>query len=124
MLLKKNSLVCPASDLFALSITLFQLINGRAPYTDCNPEILVNLQLTYPMKQPPRMTDQLFAVLAKAAYKASFRLPPRRLGPEETEQTLQRGIQGRYQSANEMLADLQQVKSAIKPSFWQKLLKK
>ncbi|MCQ2204183.1 MAG: protein kinase [Bacteroidales bacterium] len=118
MLLKRNRLVCPASDLFALSISLFQLIMGKAPYTDCNPEILVNLQLTYPMKQPARMDDQLFAVLSKAAYKATFPKPPRQLSPDVVEKILKEGIAGRYQSASEMLVDLEKVEKTFKPVSW------
>lgn len=118
MLLKYNSLVGPWSDLFALSVALFQLIMGKAPYTDCNPEILVNLQLTYPMKQPPRMADDLFAVLQKAAYKAPFRLPPRRLSPAEIEATLRAGVEGRYQSADQMRADLEKTGEPLKKVSW------
>lgn len=118
MLLKYNSLVGPWSDLFALSITLYQLIMGKAPYTDCNPEILVNLQLTYPMPQPARMADDLFACLSRAAYKAPFRLPPRRLSQTEIEQTLRRGTEGRYQSADDMLADLDNVREPFKHVNW------
>lgn len=118
MLLKRNKLVCPASDLFALSISLFQLIMGKAPYTDCNPEILVNLQLTYPMKQPARMDDTLFAVLSKAAHKATFPRPPRQLSPDVVEQILREGINGRYQTADEMLADLLKVEKTFKPVSW------
>ncbi|MDO4461368.1 MAG: protein kinase [Bacteroidia bacterium] len=118
MLLKYNSLVGPWSDLFALSVMLFQLIMGKAPYTDCNPEILVNLQLTYPMKQPTRMADDLFACLSKAAYKEQFRVPPRRMEQQEIEQTLRRGVEGRYQCAADMLADLQRVQEPFKKVSW------
>lgn len=118
MLLKRNKLVCPASDLFALSISLFQLIMGKAPYTDCNPEILVNLQLTYPMKQPARMDDTLYAVLSKAAAKAQFPKPPRQLQPDVVEDILQHGIAMRYQSADEMYADLNNVTQVFKPVSW------
>lgn len=118
MLLKYNSLVGPWSDLFALSVMLFQLIMGKAPYTDCNPEILVNLQLTYPMKQPARMADDLFAVLSHGANKQTFRVPPRRMTPDEIEQTLRLGVQNRYQSANEMLIDLEKVGEPFKKVSW------
>lgn len=118
MLLKYNSLVGPWSDMFALSVMLFQLIMGKAPYTDCNPEILVNLQLTYPMKQPVRMADDLFAVLSKAAYKQQFRIPPRRMQPDEIEATLRQGIEGRYQTAQAMLEDLEKVGEPFKKVSW------
>ncbi len=118
MLLKYNHLVGPPSDLFALSVSLFQLIMGKAPYSDCNPEILVNLQLTYPMQQPVRMDDALYAVLSKAAYKVPFRVPPRRMSVGEIEEILQKGVAGRYQSAEEMLADLEKVQTPFKKVNW------
>ena len=118
MLLKYNSLVGPSADLYSLSITLFHLIMGKTPYTDCNPEILVNLMLTYPMKQPPRMADDLFFILSKAASKEPFRLPPRRLSPVEIEQTLRKGIESRYESAQQMLYDLSHVEEPLKKLSW------
>ena len=118
MLLKHNELVGPQADLFALGITIFHLVMGKTPYTDCNPEVLINLQLTYPVKQPARMTDELFAVLSRATYKASFRLPPRRLSSEEIEETLRKGVNGRYASAAEMLKELEAVGRALKPANW------
>ena len=91
---------------------------GKAPYTDCNPEVLINLQLTYPMKQPARMDDALFAVLSKAAYKQRFPLPPRRMTPAAIEQTLRQGVEGRYASAAEMLDDLRRVDRTFKEVGW------
>ncbi len=121
MVLKRNELVGPQADLFSLAITIYHLVMGKTPYTDCNPEVLINLQLTYPMKKPARMTQALFDVLSRAAYKQSFRLPPRRLSDEEIVLTLRRGIGGRYSSADEMLYDLCKVESALLPaSWWQK----
>lgn len=118
MLLKHNELVGPQADLFALAVTIFHLVMGKTPYTDCNPEVLINLQLTYPMKKPARMTDELFAVLSRAAYKEPFRLPPRRLAPDEVTATLKKGIEGRYATAADMLADLAKVQQALKPANW------
>lgn len=118
MLLKYNSLVGPQADLFALSVTLFQLIMGKAPYSDCNPEILINLQLTYPMKQPARMADDLYAVLSRAAYKKPFGVPPRRMPQAEIERTLREGVEGRYPTAAEMLADLNKVTTPFKRVSW------
>lgn len=118
MILKHNELVGPQADIFALGVTIYHLVMGKTPYTDCNPEVLINLQLTYPMKKPARMTDELFAALSRAAYKQPFRLPPRRLTPDEVAHTLRQGVEGRYPTADAMLADLSQVEKALKPANW------
>lgn len=122
MLLKYNTLVSPSSDLYSLSITIYHLIMGKTPYTDCNPEILVNLMLTYPMKQPPRMADDLYNILSRAAYKEPFRLPPRRLSPAEIERTLRLGVEGRYATAAQMRYDLEHVGEPFKKLSWIKNL--
>lgn len=121
ILLKYNHLINPTSDIFSLGITLFHVITAKPPYADCNPEVLVNLQLTYPLKQPSTMSDELFAVLAKAAYKEQFPLPPRKLNSTKIEEILIKGVAARYQAAQEMQHDLQAVKEVKKsPTAWYK----
>lgn len=106
-LLNKSYLANASSDLFALAITLYECVAGKAPYQDCNAEILLNLQLTYPVKKPPRMDENFFNILAKAAYKESFPKPPRLLSATQIESILQKGIVNRYQTAEEMKKELQ-----------------
>jgi serine/threonine protein kinase len=99
-LLNHTWLIGPWSDLFALTVTLYEVLTGSAPWVDCNAEILMNLQLTYPMKRPSRIDEQLFTIMERAAYKERFPLPPRRLAPEVIEEVLKAGIEKR--SANAM----------------------
>lgn len=124
-LLNHNWLVCPSSDLFALTITLYELLAGSAPWVDCNAEILMNLQLTYPMKRPSGIDEQLFEILAKAGYKEPFPLPPKRLAPEVIEGILKKGVAKRYTSVNELTADLQNYLKShpqkIKQNWWQRM---
>lgn len=123
-LLNHQELVCPASDLFALAVTLFELLAGSAPWVDCNAELLLHLQLTYPMKQRPGIDQPLFEILAKAAYKEPFKLPPRRLANDVIVEILKKGIAMRYQSANEMRVALEDYlvanPSMAKRSLWDK----
>lgn len=125
-LLNHNWLVCPSSDLFALTVTLHELLAGSAPWVDCNAEILMNLQLTYPMKRPSGINEHLFEILAKAGYKEPFPLPPKRLAPEVIEGILKKGISKRYSSTNEMIVDLQNYMKLHPPkvhqSFWERII--
>ncbi len=109
MLLNFNNLVCPASDLFSVGILLFQLISGGSPYPETNPEFLMNLQLTYPIKKSFWMKDSVYKVISKATHKQSFRMPPSRMTRDEIEQTLISGINGRYSSADEMITELEKI---------------
>ncbi len=105
-LLNYNHLCCPQSDLFAISSTLFEALSGYPSFIECNAEVLLNLQLTYPLKKPSRIDEDMFAILAKGAFKQPFPLPPRRLSSDSISEVLKEGIKGRYASANSMKAEL------------------
>ncbi len=123
MLLKYNYLINPSSDLFSLAITLYHLIANKPPYTDCNAEILINLQLTYPMKPTTAMDDLFFSVIAKAAYKEPFPLPPRRMNPPDIERILKLSMEKRYQSAQAMLEDIDTISAVYKsrPAWYKRI---
>ncbi|PZX17295.1 hypothetical protein LX69_01610 [Breznakibacter xylanolyticus] len=87
-------------------VTLYEMFAGSAPWVDCNAEILLNLQLTYPMKRPSRIDESLFSIIARAAYKERFPLPPKRLAANVIEAILQQGIANRYPDAETMRNDL------------------
>lgn len=126
-LLNRSELIHPSSDLFSLGITLYEMLAGRPPYVDCNAEILLNLQLTYPIKRPSGMDEELFSIIAKAAYKCPFPLPPKRLATEVITSILQKGISERYQNAwdfREAIAHyLQTHPEKDKTQWWLRLLK-
>ena len=105
-LLNRGRFTNQTSDLFALGITLYETIAGKPPYQDCNAEILLNLQLTYPVKKPPRMNEQFFNILAKATYKEPFPKPPGLLSANKIESIIAEGIQKRYQQADDMKEEL------------------
>jgi serine/threonine protein kinase len=127
-LLNRNDLLDPTCDLFSLAITLYEVLAHKPPYEDCNAEILLNLQLTYPMKRPSKIDEDLFQILSKAAFKERFPLPPRRLAYDVIQEILKKGIESRYQSASEFKADLIQYltdyKVPEKTGFFKRLFSK
>jgi serine/threonine protein kinase len=127
-LLNHSELINASSDLFALSITLFEMLAGRPPYMDCNAEILLNLQLTYPLKNVKGVDPDLFNILAKASYKEPFPLPPKRLPQDRIIQILETGIVNRYHTAGDFKVNLERfiLTHPEKPAlpFWKKWLKK
>jgi serine/threonine protein kinase len=127
-LLNHSELINASSDLFALAITMYEMLAGRPPYMDCNAEILLNLQLTYPLKSVSGLNPDLFNILVKAAYKEPFPLPPKRLPQERIIQILETGIANRYQTAREFKMELENFilthpEEPTQP-YWYKWLKK
>nr|WP_319400266.1 protein kinase [uncultured Carboxylicivirga sp.] len=126
-LLNRLYLLKPASDISTIGILLYEMIAGSAPYCDCNPELILNLQLTYPIKKRPTMRDEFFSIIQKASYKASFPKPPRMLDSSTIDRILTEGIKSRYQTCYEMVDDLKDYLALTKdetPSWWHKWLKR
>jgi serine/threonine protein kinase len=99
--LNQGELINQTSDLYALGITLYELITGRMPYKHSHPALLTNLQMVTDIKPDKQIPDGLFQILLKATHRFKFPLPPNRYDKSEVVKMLQIGQQGRYQSASE-----------------------
>lgn len=126
-LLNRLHLLNPSSDISAVGIMLYEMIAGSAPYVDCNAEIIVNLQLTYPIKKRPSMREEFFEIIKNATNKVSFPKPPRMLDYNTIDELLIKGIKGRYQNTNEVVDALKNYLELTKeqePSWWHNWLKR
>ena len=90
--LLRNEGVCPATDLYALGLIMAEMLTGQQA-VDANSLIdIIQIQASpHPVPLDPRLYDMpIGAVIAKALVKQ---------------------VDGRYQSAGEMLADLRRIES-------------
>jgi serine/threonine-protein kinase len=106
-LLRFQSLICPCSDLFALAVTLFEFLSGKTAFHHSNPMLLMTLQLNHPLIKHVRIPHELFAIMHKATQKQLFQLPPNRYSTEEREYILSKGLENRFQKADELKAALE-----------------
>ncbi len=107
-ILKYNELFTSSVDVFATCITLFEALTHKKPLYDCNAEIMINLQLTYPIPKPPKFNDELFDILNKGFYKERFPRPPRLLSHTQVNEILKKGIANRNNNAIDIAQKLQQ----------------
>ncbi len=126
-ILKYKHLYNPALDIFSASISLLETITKKRPLYDCNAEVLINLQLTYPITKPHKFDDELFFILQKGLYKERFPRPPHKLSTEEVNNILHNGIQKRSDNASVISSLLQdwlirhpEEKKSWFSKFWQK----
>ncbi len=126
-ILKYKNLYSPTLDIFSASISLLETITKKRPLYDCNAEVLINLQLTYPIPKPHKFDDELFSILQKGLYKERFPRPPHRLSSDEVNNILQNGINKRSDNAIEMSGLLHdwlirhpEKKKSWFSKFWQK----
>lgn len=103
-----------STDLFAVGVLLYELLLGDRPFTDENPEVLMNIVIAAPI--PVSGLSKIAAeVIEKATAKPRFNLPPTKYTYDELDDQLIDAQKLRYQSAEEFL-------NAIKKLEGQKLV--
>ncbi len=101
-ILKYKHLYNESIDIFSTSLCLYETLTNKRPLYDCNAEVLINLQLTYPIPKPQKMDDELFEILQKGFYKERFPRPPHHLDSDLVNNILESGINNRTKSTSEM----------------------
>lgn len=120
-LLNKHQLINYTSDIYAASLTLFELFAGEKPFYNDNPEFLMNLQLNNPIPKNENINEDLYRILLKGSSKIRFPKPPALLNTSEIEKIINEGQQLRFQDASELLSAFNEYK--LKPENLQELKK-
>lgn len=102
MILNCKSLIDERADIYSVGISLYETITRKRAFENRDPELTINLQLTYPLTNDYNLDKSLFAIIKKATSKGLFPKPPSQLSKIEIENILLSGIKQRYSSAVEM----------------------
>jgi serine/threonine protein kinase len=106
LFLKKNKLIDERTDIYALSITLYELIFNKRPFVHANAELIMHLMLNKKLDYVNNRTNSLVDILNKAAGKKAFNLPPSSLEEEQVEELLLSGMNSRYNNVESFTSDL------------------
>ena len=107
--LKINELVNESSDIYSLGVTLWVLFNGKLPFVHPIPEVIANLQVTYPIQINRNIPKKFRPIIEKATKKYKFSRPPLKIPIDQRKEMLQQAQKQRYQSAEEMINDLKAI---------------
>ncbi len=105
-ILKRSDLFDESMDIFAATITLLETLSKQKPLYDCNAEVMINLQLTYPIPKPRKVSQELFDIISPAICKQRFPRPPRQLSYNEVTQVLKSGIEQRIHNPQPLIDKL------------------
>ncbi len=105
-LLKQTHLINVQSDIYSTGITLYETLTRKRVFENKNPELALNLQLTYPLKNEYGINNDLFRIIEKATAKEPFPLPPSHLNADKIELILKKGIDLRYKNCTEFIVAL------------------
>lgn len=108
-------LVNQTSDIYSLGITIYESIIREHAF-DCEKDdknLVINMQLSYPLRPHHRLHKKIFPLLQKATAKHIFKTPPMRLKPEILLNNLLVAQQKRFQSAKELQFAISQLITEI-----------
>lgn len=101
LILEHYQLLSPASDVYALAVSLFEVLSGEKPFMNSHPELSLQMQINIPLPKDDDVPDNLYNVLKKATCKFPFPKPPNRYSKQEVEKFLKAAIDQRYPTAKE-----------------------
>lgn len=91
-----------STDLFAVGIMLYELLLGQKPFTNENPEVLMNISLAAPIALNG-LSKNAADVIEKSTAKPRFKLPPTMYTYDELDEQILVAQQLRYQTAKEFM---------------------
>jgi serine/threonine protein kinase len=102
-----HDLIDTSSDLYALGITLYELITFKNPFGSSHPEMIMHKQVSGDIEENKEIPHGLFTIILKATAKNKFPLPPNQMDKEEQKKIIIEGMKKRFQSADEMKTALE-----------------
>jgi serine/threonine protein kinase len=102
-----NRLNCAdqSSDVFSFCLVIYKLLNGRLPFSEGNPALQTQLQITYPIEKPFRIKKMVWKILEKGLVKHSFKKSPNKYSNTEIESFLKANNQRRYADFSEFATE-------------------
>ncbi len=91
-----------STDLYAVGVLLYELLLGERPFSNENPEVLMNIVIAAPLPTNGLSKD-VAAVIEQATAKPRFNLPPTKYTYDELDDQLMEAQKLRYQTAEEFL---------------------
>jgi serine/threonine-protein kinase len=105
-ILRLLELINCTTDIYAVGMMFWVLLNNRLPFNHKIPEIVANLQVTYNLQKTGNTPQKLFEIIKKATYKVQLKKSHNKYTKNEKIEIVKSGQSKRYAHVDEMINDL------------------
>lgn len=109
LILNRRNIIDQRTDIFSFGMLIYFLISKKLPFSDSNPSIFTNLQITHPISSSPKIKKELMAIIQKCCAKYQFKLSPNKYSKEELDKRLFAGMENRYLCFEDLKEDLEKL---------------
>lgn len=106
-----NLLQCAnqGSDVFSFCLVIYKLWSGKLPFTNSNPALMTQLQITYPIERPWLFDKKLWEVLEKGLFKHQFKRSPNRMSKSEIREVLHENNKKRFNDFRSLAQEIEAI---------------
>jgi serine/threonine-protein kinase len=106
-----NRLNCanPSTDVFSFCLVVYKLLSGRLPFSNSNPALQTQLQITYPIERPFLFNKKVWKVIEKGLKKHQFKKPPNKYSTSDLDEFLRENSESRYENYKEFAASFKEI---------------
>lgn len=120
LMLNYPEAIFPATDIYSLSLTIYEFLSDEKPFEVTNPAIMMSVQLNQPLEKNSRINSATLEVLNKAAFKFNFQKPIQNYPSDYVLRWLRSAVICRYQTMQEFKAALE-ISLEKKDGFWKRI---
>ncbi len=111
--------IFPATDIYSLSLTIYEFLSDEKPFEISNPAIMMSVQLNQPLEKNSRINSATLEVLNKAAFKFNFQKPIQNYPSDYVLRWLRSAVICRYQTMQDFKTELE-ISLEKKDGFWKR----
>ncbi len=101
-----TELINQSIDVFACSVSFLEVLTTVRILYDCDFKFMKNLQLSFPIEKPKKVSDELFNIISPTIVKTRLRKPPSYFSKQELVDIFKEAVDSRNTDAKQVASEL------------------
>lgn len=119
LMLNYPEAIFPATDIYSLSLTIYEFLSDEKPFEVTNPAIMMSVQLNQPLEKNSKINSATLDVLNKASTKFNFKKPIQNFPSDYVLRWLRSAVICRYQTMQDFKNELE-ISLEKRDGFWKR----